>query len=615
MINFNSIKLPGKEKAYFILYFFLISHAAIYSQNQNHVDSLELVYTSDNFKERDRLKILNKLAINHSDPEKVIAFSDELIQTARTMDSLDYLFTGFLQKGNAYKNLGDYKKALVNYFNAAKIAIDDKSNKELGSINITIADVYSDMGNHNNAIHYYHKAIDILKQEKDSSKLATALYNAGDEFVNIKKYDSALVYFNASSYLFKKREDLMGTAYNLGSIGMIHAEKGNYDLAKQNINQAIDILEDLSIYSPIPEFLGYMSDIYKEHNDFKSALSYSNRSLEIAKKYKLKKEIGDANLKMSELYELAGNLPESFKYYKNYISLRDSINNIESIRQIADMRTNFEIQKNEDKILFLEKEARINELLDKRNKNMTYATATAAFLILLLALGIFRRYQFIKNTNRKIQKETQKSEKLLLNILPEETAKELKQNGKVQAKQFNSVSVMFTDFKEFTHFSQDLSPENLVKSVDYYFSKFDTIIEKYGLEKIKTIGDSYMCAGGLPFPTEDHADKMVQAALEITEFIEGSKNIIDENIKIFEIRIGINTGPVVAGVVGTKKFAYDIWGDTVNVASRMESNSKPGRINISESTYALVKDKYECEIRGEIPVKNKGMMKMYFIKR
>jgi class 3 adenylate cyclase len=140
-------------------------------------------------------------------------------------------------------------------------------------------------------------------------------------------------------------------------------------------------------------------------------------------------------------------------------------------------------------------------------------------------------------------------------------------------------------------------------------------MDKYELEKIKTIGDAYMCAGGLPYPTKDHAVRMVDASLEFMDFMEAAKQHLADSIMSFEIRIGINTGPVVAGVVGVKKFAYDIWGDTVNVAARMESMSKAGSINISETTYELVKDRFVCEQRGEIYVKNKGMMNMYYVNR
>jgi adenylate cyclase len=161
--------------------------------------------------------------------------------------------------------------------------------------------------------------------------------------------------------------------------------------------------------------------------------------------------------------------------------------------------------------------------------------------------------------------------------------------------------------------SEDLSPEDLVRSVDFYYRKFDEIIKSYGLEKIKTIGDAYMAAGGLPFPSDDHAQKLVTAALEIAGFVNESKALSSNDLKRFDIRIGIHSGPVVAGVVGTNKFAYDIWGDTVNIASRMESTSLPGKVNISESTYELIKDDFDCEYRGEIHAKNKGMLKMYFV--
>ncbi len=183
----------------------------------------------------------------------------------------------------------------------------------------------------------------------------------------------------------------------------------------------------------------------------------------------------------------------------------------------------------------------------------------------------------------------------------------------MKAKKYDSVTVLFTDFKGFTSYSEKLSPEALVDTVGFYFSKFDAIVGKHGLEKIKTIGDAYMCAGGLHSHTEDHAKKMVQAAFEIAEFVAETKKDVDASEMIFDIRIGINTGPVVAGVVGTKKFAYDIWGDTVNVASRMESMSEPGRINISKNTYELIRDDFDCEPRGEIQIKNRGMMQMYYV--
>ena len=298
-------------------------------------------------------------------------------------------------------------------------------------------------------------------------------------------------------------------------------------------------------------------------------------------------------------------LGEAYKYYKNHIAYRDSLNNIKLVQKMADLRTNYEVSQKQIEVDLLNQQ--------KRNQhNIVIATVIASFLIFLLAVGLYRRYYFAKETNNIINKEKSRSDKLLLNILPLETANELKQSGRVLAKKFEAVTVLFTDFKGFTQYAENLSPEKLVESVDYYFTKFDEIMEKHHLEKIKTIGDSYMCAGGLPFATNDHAFKTLLAAFEIVQFVNDSKKTQSTNETRFDIRIGINTGPVVAGVVGTKKFAYDIWGDTVNIAKRMESNSEPGKINISQHTYELIKDLFDCEYRGEIEVKDKGMMKMYF---
>ena len=172
--------------------------------------------------------------------------------------------------------------------------------------------------------------------------------------------------------------------------------------------------------------------------------------------------------------------------------------------------------------------------------------------------------------------------------------------------------MLFTDFVQFTRVAEQVEPEQLVKSIDYYFKGFDEITTKYGLEKIKTVGDSYMCACGLPTINPMHARNVISAAREMIELVMNELNAAD-GFSHFEIRIGIHTGPVVAGIVGIKKWQYDIWGDTVNIASRMESMSIPGRVNLSETTYQQIKDEFACEYRGEIEVKNRGLLKMYFL--
>jgi class 3 adenylate cyclase len=205
--------------------------------------------------------------------------------------------------------------------------------------------------------------------------------------------------------------------------------------------------------------------------------------------------------------------------------------------------------------------------------------------------------------------EKQKSEELLLNILPSGVADELKENGKAKAHRFDDVSILFTDFVNFTGTAEQMTAEQLVQELHECFTAFDLIMEKYGMEKIKTVGDAYLAVCGLPAPDPEHARKTVLAALDIRDFIEERKK--QENA--FSIRIGIHSGSVVAGIVGVKKFAYDIWGDTVNTAARMEQSGESGKVNISGTTYEFIKDQFNCVYRGEIAAKNKGKMNMYFV--
>ena len=597
-------------KAYYILIgFFLCNIISAFGQDQQKVDSLLIEYQKVNPNSEEKMDVLHKLGYYETnDLDAALEYSNELIALATELDSKLFIYEGYTNKGDAYRLLGDLDKALESLFKSSDVAREGELVQEEALSYISIADVYSEIGNPSNAELYYNKGILVLRgQELENPKiLGSALFNVGDEHFNNKKFDKALENFEEAQLIFENEDYSIGTAYTLGNIGMIYAEQGNHTLAEDKINEAIKVLEELEDYYAISEYLTYMSDIYLEQNDTEKAFAYAERSLELAKKTGLKKQISESNLKLSELHQQIGSLAQSYAYYKEHIKYRDSLINLENIEKAYDLRTDFEVsQKQLEVDLGIEK--------SRNQRNIIFATAIALFLIGLLAFGLFRRNKYVNKTNKIIATEKERSDNLLLNILPEETAIELKENGKVKAKKFDSITVLFTDFKGFTEYAEKLTPEALVESVDFYFSKFDEIMEKHGLEKIKTVGDAYMCAGGLNESVKNHSEKMVLAAFDIAEFVKSAKAQDSESKTRFDVRIGINTGPIVAGVVGTKKFAYDIWGDAVNIASRMESSSEPGKINVSHDTYNLIKHNFDCEYRGKIEVKNRGEMKMYFV--
>ncbi len=219
-----------------------------------------------------------------------------------------------------------------------------------------------------------------------------------------------------------------------------------------------------------------------------------------------------------------------------------------------------------------------------------------------------------KRIEAALLQEQLKSDELLRNILPAGIVAEIKARGRVEPVLFESVSIMFTDFVNFTTTAERMEPKALVDTLDHYFSAFDRVVEKYGLEKLKTIGDGYMCAGGLPTPNDTHAVDVVRAALEILDFTRQEKEKRQQDGRPYwEVRIGISSGPVVAGIIGRRKYAYDVWGDTVVVASRMESSGVVGRVNISRTTYELVKKQFDCAYRGEVYAKHKGQIEMYLV--
>ncbi|TAG88843.1 MAG: adenylate/guanylate cyclase domain-containing protein [Bacteroidetes bacterium] len=264
--------------------------------------------------------------------------------------------------------------------------------------------------------------------------------------------------------------------------------------------------------------------------------------------------------------------------------------------------------------------------LDLKNAQQRtyYLISIAVFVILsLVAFNFYRHNNIRKKANTLLAKEKElteverkKSDDLLLNILPLSVAQELKEKGAAPVKYYERATVLFTDFKGFTNVAEKMTPNELVQELGNCFAKFDEIVGNHNLEKIKTIGDAYMCAGGLPEANKVNPFDAVLAGLEMQAFMaEQHKSRAKEGKDYWYCRLGINSGDLIAGVIGKKKFAYDIWGDTVNTASRMESSGEVGKVNISENTYQIVKNYFECEHRGKISAKGKGEVDMYFVNR
>ncbi|MCX6244722.1 MAG: adenylate/guanylate cyclase domain-containing protein [Bacteroidetes bacterium] len=349
------------------------------------------------------------------------------------------------------------------------------------------------------------------------------------------------------------------------------------------------------------------------HDKKKEAIGKFLQSYKIAQQVPYFDYMLNASHQLEILYNHMGDYRNAFTYSVITRNLGDSINDLSKKEQMIMNSINRE-QQVRDKIN-QEQKLESEKLLRQKQTERNTMAGVVAFLF-ILSFVIFRSYRVQKKSNIRLDIEKKRSDGLLLNILPGETAEELKQTGKAKAKYFEEVTVMFTDFKDFTQASEKMLADELVEEIHFYFSEFDRIISKYPIEKIKTIGDSYMCAGGLPIHNETHALDVVNAALELQEFMEVQRILRTRTGKPgFELRIGIHTGPVIAGIVGTRKFAYDIWGDTVNTASRMETSGEPGKVNISGATYEKIKDHFSCIYRGKVQAKHKGLIDMYFASR
>ncbi|WP_445384883.1 adenylate/guanylate cyclase domain-containing protein [Robiginitalea sp. IMCC44478] len=599
----------------------LISINGLYAQEQGVVDRLRPLYESDTLSTEHRIKVLNKLTYHEvNDLQMALKYAQELIELSKSVENNKYLREGYLQKGYILLDLGDLVEAVKAFEQSAARSKEDGHYLGEAVALIAVADIYAEAGDIERAEKNYLQSIDLLREIKEEefpkrdNTLGIALFNLGDLYLETQRPGKAIDYFSEAGALFDKVGYSVGSYSVIGNLGRAYLGLGNYEQAEAHLKEAIESLRTANYASHIAAYQAALATLYSNQGKYEMAHVEALASLKLVQETGQPAMISEYSKLLSDIDEKRGVYQESLEHLNMHLEYKDSLDGA-----TVDMtRLQWEKAENEAEMAKLQSEKAQNELAlqslqQKRQQLILWITGITALLLIVIALGTYRRYQYTKKTSDIISRERDRAETLLLNILPKQTASELKENGKVKAQRYNDASVLFTDFRNFTKHAEEVDPGLLVKSLDYYFSYFDTLMDKYGLEKIKTVGDAYMCAAGIPFPVEDHARRVVDAALEMLDFVEEAKHHEDAEHIRFDIRIGINSGPVVAGIVGTKKFAYDIWGDTVNIAARMESSSVPGKVNVAEHTYQLIKDRYQCQYRGEIEAKNRGKLKMYFV--
>lgn len=574
----------------------------------------------------------------------------------------NHIATGkaLLDIGIVYDISGIYDSALVNFNRALELADTYELMELQGDIYNNFSITHAVLGNMEESISCALKALDIFEKSNDSARMAKIYNNLGARYSELGYTDKALEYYRKAANINEQLQDNKKLAYNYGNIGLLYydlnngeksleyfqksmrlqdtiQDKYNYSIALHNLSLAYQRLSqfDTALYyekrayslaCEVNDELGKITSmnglaaIHRGMGKNREALAYFQQSEAMAEKMGARYYLISVYGSIAELYAEFNDYQNAFIYNQKYSALKDSILTTERDKATVKIKE-FEDEKKQQEIKLLTKDSEIQKLNIKRQKIIRNSVSILGILILLMAIGLFHRYRYVRKTRNElsekniiINKEKERSDELLLNILPAETAEELKNTGHSDARHFDMVTVMFTDFKGFTYMAEKLPPQELVNEIDYCFKNFDRIISKYNIEKIKTIGDAYMCAGGLPTANDTNPVDVVKAALDIQAFMQDlKKRKKAENKPYFELRLGINTGPVVAGIVGTKKFQYDIWGDTVNIASRMESSGEVGKVNISQMTYEKVKDKFTCEHRGKVEAKNKGAIDMYFV--
>lgn len=599
-----------------------------------------------------RSEVLGKLSVIariKSQYDRADSLSQLAIEAAKRAGSVKFEAESMINLGHTAQKRGEFRKALAMRPEIEALLKKGGTERQWGNLETLMGNCHSKLGNLSAALECHQKSLTHFEKINDKKGIKSSMNNTAIVYANQKRLDKALEIFkNISAFdiaandtfalasdvrnealclidmkrqaealplldsalaIFTRFENLAGMAETSGAIGIIHYETGNYEKAHPYFEEEIRIYTQLGKKHNLGGGHINLGRNAIKLRKFDLAEKNIKQGLDMVKSLGHKEYISIGYLSLAQLDSARNNLKSAFENFKLYKLYQDSILNQTTTEQLAEMDARFESARKEQEIAILNKDSEIQQKEIAKQK-LVRNGFVGAFALMLAFAAIF-----LVQRNR-IKKEKDRSEELLLNILPYETAQELKTKGTADAQHIDEVTVLFTDFKGFTQLSEKLSPKELVAEINDCFSEFDRICERHGIEKIKTIGDAYMAAGGLPTANHTHAVDVVKAACEIRDFMHRRYNSVANQLSVenrFQVRIGVHTGPVVAGIVGLKKFQYDIWGDTVNTANRMETSGEVGMVNISQSTYELVKDRFNCTYRGEVEAKGKGMLKMYFV--
>ena len=512
--------------------------------------------------------------------------------------------------GVVYDLWGRYGKAIEYYQKSLRIK-EKQNNKDGMAVTLNnIGLVYNTWEKFELALGYFEEALAIDRELDDQWDIANRLNNIGLAHFNMQEYDTALYYYKEALTINIRlgQKDMVAFQYN--NMGMVYYDRKDYDQAIFYLEQSVRIYEELQLKANISKVYSNIAEVHFVRENYDLALAYQQKSLQIAKEIGLRNQIKEGYKMISGVYLALGDHTTALRYYQQFTALKDSLFSEEMHAQIANFEVMYETERKDKEIRLLRQNELIKDLKIRKDQIMRNSLIGGLTLLFLLILLIWISLWQKTRAHRIIAVEKAKSDKLLLNILPDKVANDLKEKGHTIPEKFDEVTVFFSDIVGFTEIAAKLEPQDLIRELNEIFTEFDNINERNHCERIKTIGDGYLAVCGLPEANTMHTKNIINSALEIIRYIEQRNRTSEIQLPV---RIGVHTGKVVAGVVGVKKYIYDVFGDTINTAARMESCSETMKINVSEATYLLVKDQFTFVERGGIETKGKGKMKMYFV--